>query len=77
MEDTVSIKELAKQLKISPATVNYYTNLGFFKIKDRRGNMRLYDKAEISSIFEKVRQLRREGYSLKIIQQKLEKGYSI
>ena len=73
----VSSKELAKLLGVSNATVNYYTNLGLFSIKDRKGNVRLYDKGEALSIFEKIRKLRKEGYSLRLIQQRLERGYTL
>ena len=76
-ERLLSPKELAKILQVSTATVNYYTNLGLFKPIDRKGNLRLYDKRETVGIFEKIRQLRKEGYSLRLIQQRLEKGYSV
>ena len=75
-ENLVSTKELAVALEVSVATVNYYTNLGLFKIGSRKGNMRLYHKRETVSIFEKIQQLRREGYSLRLIQHRFEKGYS-
>lgn len=70
-------KELVELLGISLASVNYYTNLGLFKIKDKKGNTRLYDKNEILRTFEMIRRLRKEGYSLRLIQQRLEKGYSV
>ena len=76
-ENLLTTKKLAKTLGVSVATVNYYTNLELFKIKDRRGNARLYDRKETVSVFEHIQQLRREGYSLKLIHQKLLKGYSI
>ncbi len=76
-ENLITTEKLAKLLGISVATVNYYTNLGLFKVHDRKGNARLYDKSETAGIHEKIQQLRREGYSLKLIHQKLEKGYSI
>lgn len=76
-QNLVPTKELAKSLGVSPATVNYYTNLGFFKVKDRKGIVRLYDMGEVSSVYTRVRELRKEGYSLRLIQQRLEKGYSI
>ncbi|MFH1855988.1 MAG: MerR family transcriptional regulator [Candidatus Omnitrophota bacterium] len=72
MENLMSIYELAKFLEISVASVNYYTNLGFFNVKDRKGNRRLYDKNEIFSIYHQIRQLRKKGYTLKLIQQRLE-----
>lgn len=67
----ISIKEVANMLKISSATVNYYTNLGLLKVADRKGNKRLYNKNDIINRFEQVKQLRRQGYSLGLIQQKL------
>ena len=76
-ETLVTAEELVKFLGISSATVNYYTNLGLFKIKDRRGNRRLYEKTEIKELHEQIRKMRREGYSLRIIQERLNKGYRI
>ena len=76
-ENLLTTEKLAKLLEVSVATVNYYTNLGLFNVKNRKGNARLYDKKEMVSIFEKIQQLRREGYSLKLIHQKLEKGYNM
>ncbi len=76
-ETLVTAEELVKLLGISSATVNYYTNLGLFKIKDRRGNKRLYEKTEIKELHDQIRKMRREGYSLRIIQERLQKGYRI
>ncbi len=73
----VSTKTVAKILGISNASVNYYTNLGLFKIKDRRGNLRLYGRNEVTAAYETIRCLRKEGYSLRLIQKKLDKGYDI
>ena len=76
-ETLVTSEELVKLLGISSATVNYYTNLGLFKIKDRRGNKRLYEKNEIKELHDQIRKMRREGYPLRIIQERLQKGYRI
>ena len=76
-ESLVTLEELVKLLGVSSATVNYYTNLGFFKVKDRRGNRRLYEKNEIRELHEQIRKMRREGYSLRVIQERLNKGYKI
>ena len=76
-ENLVTLEELAKLLGVSSATVNYYTNLGFFKVRDRRGNRRLYEKGEVRELHEQIRKMRREGYSLRIIQERLNKGYKI
>ncbi len=76
-ETLVTTKKLAKLLGISVASVNYYTNLGLFNVKDRQGNTRLYDRNEVTSVFEVIRQLKKDGYSLRLIQKKLAKGYNI
>ena len=78
METLVTTEELVKLLGVSSATVNYYTNMGLFKVKDRRGNRRLYEKNEIKELHDQIRKMRREGYSLRIIQERLNtKGYRI
>ena len=73
----VTGQDLAKILQVSSATVNYYTNLGLFKVKDRRGNTRLYEQEETREMHEQIRRMRQEGYSLRIIQERLQKGYRI
>ena len=76
-DNLVTSEELVKLLGVSSATVNYYTNLGLFKIKDRRGNRRLYEKNEIRELHDQIRKMRKEGYSLRIIHERLNKGYRI
>ena len=77
LEALVTSEELSKLLGVSSATVNYYTNLGFFKVRDRRGNRRLYEKSEARELYEQIRIMRKEGYSLRVIQERLNKGYKI
>jgi DNA-binding transcriptional MerR regulator len=77
-ENFIKTEEVAKLLSVSVATVNYYTNLGLFKVRDRSGNKRLYEKNEIRELHELIRKMRKEGYSLRIIQERLNtKGYRI
>ena len=76
-ESLISMQEVAKFLGVSSATVNYYTNLGFFKIKDRQGNKRLYEKNEVRELFTQIRKMRKEGYPLRIIQDRLNKEYKV
>ena len=73
----LTIAELAKFLGISAATINYYTNLGLFVTKDRKGNVRLYDKNEAKKLYDQIHAMRKEGYSLRIIQERMQKGYRI
>ena len=73
----VTSQELAKILSVSNATINYYTNMGLFNIKDRRGNIRLYEKSETRELYEQIRKMRKEGYPLRIIHERLQQGYKI
>ena len=73
----MTTKQLANTLGISVASVNYYTNLGLFRIKDRKGNARLYDYHAVSNTYKTIQRLRKEGYSLMLIKQRLDKGYSV
>ncbi len=67
----LSPKDVAGLLHISVPTVNYYTNLGLLRVEERKGNKRLYDKNEVLVNFAKIKQLRKQGYSLKLIRQHL------
>ena len=76
-DNLLTAKEIAKLLNISVASVNYYTNLGLFNITDKKNNIRLYDKNGILLIYKKIVEMRKEGYPLKIIRSRLDKGYSV
>lgn len=67
----ITPKEVAALLKISLPTVNYYTSLGLLHVLDRRGNVRLYNKENVLEEFGRVKELRRQGYSLNLIRKKL------
>jgi DNA-binding transcriptional MerR regulator len=69
----IDSKELAKLLGISLASVNYYTNLGLFNIEDKKGNKRIYDWDRTLDVYKRIQQLRKEGYPLKLIRERLEK----
>ena len=62
------LKGVAKLLGISAATVNYYSNIGLFQVSERRGNTRYYDKKKILARFKEIKNLRKQGYSLGLIQ---------
>ncbi len=64
----LSIHEVARSFKISKATANYYTNLGLLRIADKQGNKRLYDLQETERTLGKIKSLRTQGYTLKLIQ---------
>lgn len=63
----ISVDEISKLYHISKPTINYYTNMGLLPIADKRGNKRLYDKNGVHKRLEKIREMRRRGYSLRLI----------
>lgn len=64
-------KEIAKKLNISYQLVNYYTNIGLFQVSGNKGNSRLYRYAEIMKRFKTISDLKRRGYSLRVIKEEL------
>lgn len=70
-KEMLSLKDIARLLKISAATVNYYTNIGLFLITERKGNSRLYDKKDTLARFARIKKLRKQGYSLGLIKQRM------
>jgi len=67
----LSTKEVVQRFKLSYQTLNYYTNLGFFNIIERRGNKRMFDEQEVKTKLENIRMLKNQGYPLRLIIRKL------
>ncbi|MBL7081382.1 MAG: MerR family transcriptional regulator [Candidatus Omnitrophica bacterium] len=70
-EDLISAKDVAKQFRLSYQSVNYYTNIGLFKVRANRGNKRLYSSHQIARNLKKIREFKRKGYSLRVIRDEL------
>lgn len=70
-EKQITAREIAQRLNISYQLVNYYTNIGLFKVYANEGNRRLYNYNEILKRFKKIRDLKRRGYSLRVIRNEL------
>ena len=70
-KDLMSAKDIAKKLRLSYQSVNYYTNIGLFRVCANRGNKRLYSYHQIASNLSKIRELKRKGYSLRVIRNEL------
>ena len=67
----VSTKDVVARFKLSYQTLNYYTNLGFFNIVERRGNRRMYSEREVRDRLEDIRSLKNQGYPLRLIIKKM------
>ncbi len=67
MKILITIDDISRLYGLSKATINYYTNMGLLHIADRDGNKRLYNEREIRSRVEKIKEMRKTGYSLRLI----------
>lgn len=68
MKNLGTVEDIAKQFDISKATVNYYTNIGLIVVARKKGNKRLYDRAEVDKRINKIREMMNRGYTLRLIQ---------
>lgn len=67
----ISATEITDRFNITYQAVNHYTNLGLLDVVTKNGNVRMYDRGEVRRRLEKVGQLVREGYSLRLIRKKI------
>ncbi len=63
----ISAKVISSKFKIPYSTVNHYTNLGFFSVVKRKGNIRLYREDEVNARIDKIFRWKNEGYPLRLI----------
>ena len=66
----ISSMQIVRKYKIPYSTFTLYANLGFFGATSRRGNRRLFDEARIKGRIKKIKQLKQQGYPLRLIRQK-------
>ena len=69
--ELLSAKEISKHFDLSYQSVNYYTNIGLFKVSSNRGNKRLYSLRHVALVLKKIRTFKRRGYSLRVIRDEL------
>ena len=70
----ISAKDISLKFSVPYPTVNHYTNLGFFSVVKRKGNMRLYREKDIRLCLDKISRWKDEGYPLRLIRKMLKKG---
>lgn len=66
-DESVSSQHIVSKYGISYQTLNYYTNLGFLSAVTKQGNRRLYRDDEVRRTLLTIRQLKSQGFSLKLI----------
>ncbi len=72
----ISTKDIVNRYDLTYQTLNFYTILGLFDVVERRGNKRMYEESQIKEKIRKIRQLKNQGYPLKLIAKKLNGDHS-
>jgi len=67
----VSAKDITSAYRITYQAVNHYTDFGLLPVSEKKGNVRFYKKGLVDKRLKKIRALTGEGYSLRLIRQKL------
>ncbi|MFH0826286.1 MAG: MerR family transcriptional regulator [Candidatus Omnitrophota bacterium] len=67
----ISAKEISKTYHMTYQTVNHYTDLGLLPISRKKGNVRFYSNAIVAKRIKEIKDLAREGYSLRLIRKRL------
>jgi CheY-like chemotaxis protein len=71
-EQLIDIQEVASTFGKSVESIRKYKNFGIIRVSDKRGNKDLFDREEILSIRDRLRELRLRGLSLAQIADQLE-----
>ncbi len=67
----IAISDISRLYGLSKATINYYTNMGLLSVAEKQGNKRLYDEDDVRKRLEKIKEMRRSGYNLRLIRKQL------
>ncbi len=71
LDKFITVKEISKQYGLSYQIVNRYSDAGLLSIAFKKGNVRYYDRKQVSRRIPQISGLAREGYSLVLIRKKL------
>lgn len=67
----LSAKDILSKYHISYQTLNHYTDFGLLPVSSKMANVRFYDKKIVDKRIKQIRDLSKEGYSLRLIRKKL------
>ncbi|MCM8819847.1 MAG: helix-turn-helix domain-containing protein [Candidatus Omnitrophica bacterium] len=67
----ISAKDIVKKYNITYQTVNHYTDFGLLPVLMKKGNVRFYDSEVVERNLKQIEELKKEGYSLRLIRKKL------
>lgn len=71
-EQFIDIKEVADTFGKSVESIRKYKNFGIIRVSDKRGNKDLFDRKEILSVRDRIRDMRLKGLSLSQIADQLD-----
>lgn len=67
----ISAKEISRVYHLTYQTVNFYTDLGLLPVDSKEGNVRYYDGEIVEKRMAEISDLKKEGYSLRLIRKRL------
>lgn len=70
-QNLISAKEIVRKYRITYQTVNHYTNFNLLEVVTKKGNVRMYDEAQVRYRLVRIAQLISEGYPLRLVCKKL------
>jgi len=73
-KNMLTIKEISKRYKVSEATIRHYIDLDLIRVYKREGGKWYFRKNEVDARIKKIRNLLRQGYLLRQMRKKLNKG---
>ena len=71
-QELIDIQAVADSFGKSVESIRKYKNFGIIRVSDKRGNKDLFDRGEIMSIRNRLRELRLKGLSLAQIADELD-----
>ena len=71
LDKMISAKEIARLYRLTYQTVNYYTDLGLLSVVSKEGNVRYYDRESVQVRLAEIANMKKEGYSLRLIRRRL------
>ncbi len=67
----LSAKDIMQRYDISYQTVNHYTDIGLLPVLTKKGNERFYGGILVGKRLKKIKELTKEGYSLRLVRKLL------
>ena len=67
----LTLQEISSRTGLGLSGLNFYVNLGLLPVADRRGNKRLFKERIVLQRLKEIKNLKRQGYPLRIIVRQL------